>query len=292
MSLCQFKTHVTDLLTSDHNISSLTGVPSLFLLKQIYAESKKANENINFEDIVLVLMKLKLNLTFQSLSVLSNISTETSVKIFQTTVPVLHKVLESSIVWHSKDFLLTNMPYCFRAFNKTRIALKSIEVRIKKSKQKNLTELKRAKYLIGISPIGSVAFISKGYGGPVDEKEMTEHTGILKKLTPVKDAVMADECFDIDDLCYDLRIDLIRPVAEEAGHFKETDAVLNLNLAIAKIQIDHTYQRVHDFKIISDKSYSFDLVPYLDCIMVIISALVNLGSFVVDENTFQLNCSR
>ena len=41
-----------------------------------------------------------------------------------------------------------------------------------------------AKFLIGITPQGTVSFISKGWGGRASDKFITEHCGLLNKLIP------------------------------------------------------------------------------------------------------------
>ena len=47
------------------------------------------------------------------------------------------------------------------------------------------------KYLIGITPQGTVSFISNGWCGRTSDKEITEKSGFLLKLTP-GDLVLAD----------------------------------------------------------------------------------------------------
>lgn len=54
------------------------------------------------------------------------------------------------------------------------------------------------KCLIGITPQGSISFISRAWGGRVSDKYLTEHCNILRKLLP-GDIVLADRGFDIAD---------------------------------------------------------------------------------------------
>ncbi len=54
------------------------------------------------------------------------------------------------------------------------------------------------KFLIGISPQGSVTFISKGWGGRVSDVHLTEHSGILDHLLP-GDLILADRGFTIHE---------------------------------------------------------------------------------------------
>lgn len=52
------------------------------------------------------------------------------------------------------------------------------------------------KYQISITPQGVIFFISKGWGGRISDKRITENCGFLDKLLP-GDLVLADRGFDI-----------------------------------------------------------------------------------------------
>ena len=52
--------------------------------------------------------------------------------------------------------------------------------------------------LLGITPQGTICYVSETWGVRVSDKFITEHCGILNKLTP-GDVVLADRGFDISD---------------------------------------------------------------------------------------------
>ena len=54
------------------------------------------------------------------------------------------------------------------------------------------------KYLIGVTPQGTVRYVAQGWGGRSSDKYITEHSSLLDKLVP-GDTVIADCGFDIQD---------------------------------------------------------------------------------------------
>ena len=97
------------------------------------------------------------------------------------------------------------MPFCFRQHYGLRV-VSIIELFIEKPSNllaKSCTwssykHYNTAKYLISVTPQGSVSVISKGWGGKTSDKYITEHSGYLNNLLP-GDVVLADHGFDVAD---------------------------------------------------------------------------------------------
>ena len=54
------------------------------------------------------------------------------------------------------------------------------------------------KLLIGVTPQGTISFISRAWGGRTSDKHLTEHCGLLKLLTP-GDEELADRGFTVEE---------------------------------------------------------------------------------------------
>ena len=59
--------------------------------------------------------------------------------------------------------------------------------------------LNTVKYLIGITPQGTVSYISDRWGGRTSDKYLNEHCSLLDNLA-LGDTILADCDFDISDL--------------------------------------------------------------------------------------------
>ena len=87
------------------------------------------------------------------------------------------------------------------------------------------------KFLIGISPQGSISFISKGWGDRVSDRYLIEHCGILDHLLPsdvISDRYLIEHCGILDHL---LPSDVIsdRYLIEHCGildHLLPSDVIL------------------------------------------------------------------
>ena len=80
---------------------------------------------------------------------------------------------------------------CFKIFMERPAALMAQTQTLSNYKQHNT-----CKFLIRITPQGSISFISKAWGGRVSDVHITENCGILEKLLQ-EDLILADRGFTI-----------------------------------------------------------------------------------------------
>ena len=103
--------------------------------------------------------------------------------------------------WPEREDLLRTMSHCFQcAFGKkTTVIINCFEIFICKpsnplARAQTFSSYKHyntVKVLIGITPQGTISFVSKAWGGRISDKFLTENCGILKKLLP-GDLILAD----------------------------------------------------------------------------------------------------
>ena len=128
--------------------------------------------------------------------------------------------LSPLIYWPEREELWQTMPQCFQySFGKkTTVIIDCFEVFIEKptnllARAQTFRSYKHhntVKVLIGITPQGSISFVSKAWGGRTSDKFLTENCGLMNKLLP-GDLVMADRGFTIHDIVALKRAELAIP---------------------------------------------------------------------------------
>lgn len=126
------------------------------------------------EQILLTLMKLRLNWHFKDLAYRFGVSATTASHYFKDTIHIICSRMKGLIFWPERVVLQKTMPSCFKeAFRvKTAVIIDCFEIRCQipsdllsaAQSWSNYEHTQTIKYLIGITPQGSVCFVSEGWG--------------------------------------------------------------------------------------------------------------------------------
>lgn len=201
------------LRDDDAKVSFYTGLPGYDILVKTfnYVSPYVTRKTISlnpFQEMVMVLMKLRLNVPLQDLAYRFGVSLPTVSRIFAHWLFIMDVRLSPLIKWPGREDLWRTMPQSFKfSFeNKTTVIIDCFEVFCVKpsnllARAQTFSSYKHhntVKVLIGITPQGTVSFVSQAWGGRTSDKYLTENCGILNKLLP-GDLVMADRGFTIHE---------------------------------------------------------------------------------------------
>ena len=199
---------------NDEKTQFYTGLPDFLILMHVFifvhSHVKSTSRNVltQFQELVLVLMRIKLSLPLQDLAYRFDISVSTASRIFERWMEVLYTRLNFLTHWPDRDELRKTMPSIFQKNfgNEVAVVIDCFEVFIDRPSSliaramtwSNYKHHNTIKFLIGVTHQGSVWFISKAWEGRVSDKHLTENSGILNNLLP-DDIVLADRGFNIAD---------------------------------------------------------------------------------------------
>uniref|UniRef100_UPI00358EFD23 uncharacterized protein n=1 Tax=Myxine glutinosa TaxID=7769 RepID=UPI00358EFD23 len=218
------------------------------------------------DQLLLTLMKLRLNLGNLDLATRFNCSTATVTNIFTTVVGTLYDTLHVGMMENNIPSIAKNqkcLPSCFLPFPNCIIVFDCTEVAASNtekldtqchlySQYKGKTTLKS---LIGVAPNGVMTFASDLYGGSASDKAITSDCGILKQLHP-GDMILADKGFTIRDILPQ-GVSLNIPAFLVNGQFTQEEVVNNRQISVARIHVERSIQRLKLFTILDGIPYQF-----------------------------------
>ena len=191
-----------------------TGLPCLqvfvALLKFIVNKTPEnpLSKLTHFQCFLLSMMKLRLNLSNYDLGFRFNIHETTVSRIIVKWIQLIDTRLSPLIKWPSQEELQKTMPWSFRLSYGLKVTsiIDCFELYIEKptdymARAATWSTYKHhntIKYLISITPQGTVNYLSKGYGGRASDKFITENCGYLGKLH-TGDVVLADRGFTVQE---------------------------------------------------------------------------------------------
>lgn len=202
-----------------------TGLPNFFVLETVmwllapHMDAMKAAKLSKFQQLLLTLMRLRLDLRNQDLAYRFGVKVGTVTRTVHQMVSIMSSTLvPTAVFWPSRAELRKNLPAALRASHPDcAVIVDCFEVPFEEPVSRGGQRAAAAassrgaaassrwaaaspnvlKYLIGVAPQGVVTFVSRGVLGNVSDKSLAEGCGFLCKLLP-GDVVLASRDLDID----------------------------------------------------------------------------------------------
>ena len=299
----RYKAPDKDVFDTDEKIRFYTGLPSWEILMVAFEHVAKyvtrRTQSLNrFQEFAMVLIKLRLNVPFQDLAYRFVVSISTVSRIFSSWMVVMDARLAPLISWPDRERLWRTMPMSFQyAFGKqVTVIIDCFEVFIERSTNllaraqtfSNYKHHNTIKILIGITPQGTVCFVSEAWGGRTSDKYLTENCGFLENLLP-GDMVMADRGFTICESVGLKQAKLVIPAFTKGkSQLDPVDVERTRGIANVRIHVERIIGLLRRKYTILEGTLPTDFlssnrggtpdtkIPMIDKIVRVCSALVNL----------------
>lgn len=277
------------------NFLFYTGVPSAAefdIIVDLVKEYVPVRKNIDIPNqVLLTLMKLKQNLRHKDLAIRFEITERLVSTIIGCCLPILSACLEFLINWPDKETCKKHLPSAFKSsYPNTRVTIDCTEIFIERPS--NLTARAQSysnykhhntmKILVGITPSGSISYISKCWGGRASDKHITQEDDFLAHLE-YGDQVLADRGFLIDEEVANCGAELIIPsFTKGKKQLSQREVEISRKIARVRIHVERAIRRLKHFSILGD-IFPIALMQHADDIVTICAAITNLQGPLIKE---------
>lgn len=248
--------------------------------------------SLNIENqLLIVLMKLKLNLRDIDLAHRFCVSRSTISNIFNTLVHALHEMLYVGVVdtcFPSQLKCKGSMPKSFAEFSSARASMDAIETTqdipghldTQAMAYSSYKSRHTVKAVTCVAPNGAVTYCSPLYPGSTSDVAIVRHSKVLEKFKP-GDLILADKGFTIHDqlpqgVCLNIPAFL-----SSRGQFTKKEAELCYKIARARIHVERANERIKNFEILRHIPATYR--PLSTKIFQLCSSLVNLQAPLLKE---------
>ena len=287
---------------NDNATKFFTGLPNwnvflhLFMFLSPYVAPGRA---IPFHDeLFLVLVKLRLNLVTGDLAHRCGISVGLVSKNFQKWLDVMFVRLSFLITWPSREVLKQNMPQVFKQlYPNCRVIIDCSEIFIEtptcfSARSKTYSNYKKqntVKFLIGVTPCGTISYLSECWGGRISDKNLTQESTFLS-LLEAGDIVLADRGFTVseDIALQGARLE-IPAFTRGKKQLSQQDVEMSKQLSKVRIHVERVIGLMKNRYTILKGPMPLNIIKHkgdtdvanIDKILVVCSALTNLGEPIV-----------
>ena len=251
----------------------------------------KRIEILPFRDqLLLLLMKLRLDLGFMDLSKRFGISLTSAYRIFRTILSGLHIVVFQAFADRipSRKRIQQCLPACFNIFRNCRLVIDCTEMRCQspshmaeqKAVYSSYKHFTSGKCAIAILPNGAVVTCTQCYPGSTSDKAIVSHSNCLKPLD-AGDLILADKGFLIHDLL-PVGVSVNIPPFLTQKQFSPSQVMETRSIAKARIHIERFNARFKNYSVTNLITYSS--FKYISTIIQTCVGLVNFQDALLKES--------
>ena len=200
-----------------------------------------------FQRILMFLMKIRLHLYDEDLAYRFSVHRTTVSRNFHRVLDVMAAKTSHLIKWPDRDTLRETLPSSFRRFfSKCCIIIDCTEVFIERPSDllaraqvwSNYKHHSTMKFLIGITPQGTISYLSSCVGGRMSDKEIVERSNLIDYLLP-GDVVIADRGFTCDDYAHMALAEVkTPPFTKGKKQLEKVDVDWSRELSIVRIHVE------------------------------------------------------
>ncbi|XP_077557921.1 uncharacterized protein LOC144173312 [Haemaphysalis longicornis] len=233
--------------------------------------------------LFLVLVCLRLGLFQKDLGHRFNVHQSTVSRIFNEWVNLMFHRLGDLPMWPSRHVVDKHMPKEFmEKHSHTRVIIDATEIKcevpssfvLQSETYSNYKSANTFKGLVGVSPDGTLTFVSGLFTGCVSDRELVKCSGLLSRPFDKGDVVMADKGFTIKDLLEPIGVHLNMPPFLRNGQFSEDDVAKTEEIASLRIHVERRIQRIKSFHIF-DRRIPITIAPLANQIWTVCALLTN-----------------
>lgn len=264
-----------------------------FLLYRIGSNVKDCRGLSREMKLVMVLVRLKSNLSYINLKTMFKTSLSSVKKVFVATLNALLNATKEFVIWFDRKSIQARLPPSFRGlFPNTRAIIDASEVECSSpSKPDQRVKMDShyksrftVKYLVACAPSGEIMFVSKGFGGRTTDTEITVRSGFLQLIEP-GDHILADKGFpSIEARVLEKGGLLVMPPFKKGQsnfQFSKEQNENGYNISRVRIHVERCIARMKRFQVLD--YVKADMREYFDDSLVIISGLCNLCNDLISQ---------
>lgn len=208
-----------------------------------------------------------------------------TIALFNKHIGTIASCMKHFVRWFPPESVFCKLPVSFMArYSNVYIIIDTFEIEVKApqdafDQSETFSAYKScntAKYLVGITPDGTIMYVSKGYVGRNSDKQVTVHSDFVEHL-PKGKAVMADRGFkSLEPLLHAHGCKLIRPSVNKGEPLSKELSKLGQVIASLRIHVERAIGRIREFRMLNIHSaIPGSMMSFLDDAVIIACALVN-----------------